>query len=159
MGGDATPPEENSDLPGFTPESVHLLLQEVYGDFPHHNNESYLDVVIKDDAVWQSHWRRLAPQSASWYATPSGAVGRRFTEILAVEWRRFLNMSWNYERPLVFTHVIFTKTLGVRRAQEIQAWITRWMDLWERGLHAGLVGDAEAEGAAREGRDASGGEE
>ena len=30
------------------------------------------------------------------------------------------------------------------------------MDLWERGLHAGLVGDAEAEGAAREGRAASG---
>ena len=26
------------------------------------------------------------------------------------------------------------------------------MDLWERGHHAGLVGDAEVEGAAREGR-------
>ena len=33
------------------------------------------------------------------------------------------------------------------------------MDLCERGLHAGLVGDAEAKGAAREGRAASGGEE
>ena len=33
------------------------------------------------------------------------------------------------------------------------------MDLWDRGLHAGLVGDAEAEGAAREYRAASGGEE
>ena len=33
------------------------------------------------------------------------------------------------------------------------------MDLWERGLHAGLVGDAEAEGVAREGRAASGEEE
>ena len=33
------------------------------------------------------------------------------------------------------------------------------MDLWERGLHAGLVGDAEAEGSAREGRAARGGEE
>ena len=33
------------------------------------------------------------------------------------------------------------------------------MDLWERGQHAGLVGNAEAEGAAREGRDASCGEE
>ena len=30
------------------------------------------------------------------------------------------------------------------------------MDLWERGLHAGLVGGAEAEGAVREGRAASG---
>ena len=34
----------------------------------------------------------------------------------------------------------------------IRARITRRMDLWERGQHAGLVGDAEAEGAAREGR-------
>ena len=33
------------------------------------------------------------------------------------------------------------------------------MDLWERGLHAGLVGDAEVEGAAQEGRAASGGKE
>ena len=33
------------------------------------------------------------------------------------------------------------------------------MDLWERGLHAGLVGDAEAEGSTREGRAAIGGEE
>ena len=33
------------------------------------------------------------------------------------------------------------------------------MNLWERGLHAGLVGDAESEGSTREGRAASGGEE
>ena len=52
-----------------------------------------------------------------------------------------------------------TKTLGVRWAQEIRARITRHMDLWERGQHAGLVGDAEAEGAAREGRSAFSGEE
>ena len=41
--------------------------------------------------------------------------------------------------------------LGVRRAREIQARITRRMELWKRGQHAGLVGDAEAEGAAHEG--------
>ena len=34
-----------------------------------------------------------------------------------------------------------------------------WMDLLERGLHAGLVGGAKAEGDARKGRAASGGEE
>ena len=33
------------------------------------------------------------------------------------------------------------------------------MDLWERGQHAGLVGDAKAEGAARKGRATSGSEE
>ena len=93
------------------------------------------------------------------YATPSGAVGRCFTAILAAEWRGFIGRSWNSERPLVFAHIILTKTLGVRQAREIRARITRYMDLWERCLHTGLVGDAEAEGAAREGRAASGGEE
>ena len=101
----------------------------------------------------------IAAQSASWYATPSGAVGRRFTAILAAEWRRVLARIWNSERPLFFAHVVLMKTLGVRRAREIRARITQRMDLWERGQRAGLLRDAEAEGAAQEGRSASGGEE
>ena len=70
-----------------------------------------------------------------------------------------LNRSWNSERPLVFTHVVLTKTLGIRRDREIRARITRCMEIWERGQYAGLVGDAEAEGAAREGRSVFSGEE
>ena len=158
-GGDMLPPEENADLPGFTPESVHLLLQGVYGDFQQYNDGLHLEGGIIDDATWQHCWRRLAAQSASWYATPSGAVGRRFTAILAAEWRGVLNRSWNSERPLVFSHVVLMKMLGVCRAREIRDRVTRLMELWERGLHVGLVGDAEAEGDAREGRDAYGGEE
>ena len=154
VGGDATPPEENADLLGFIPERAHLLLQGVYVDFTHHNNGSHLDGEIADDTACQRRWRRLAAQSTSWYAKPSGAVGFRFMAILAAEWRRVLNRSWNSERPLVFAHVVLTKTLGIYRAQEIRARITRRMDLWERGQHADLVGDAEAEGAAREGRSA-----
>ena len=57
------------------------------------------------------------------------------------------------------SHIVLMKTLGVCRAKEIRAWITRQMDIWKRGLHAGQVGDAEAEGAARERRAARGGEE
>ena len=38
VGGGATPPEENTDIPGFTSERAHLLLQGVYGDFLHHND-------------------------------------------------------------------------------------------------------------------------
>ena len=70
-----------------------------------------------------------------------------------------LARSWNSERPLVFSHVVLTKTLGVRQSREIRARIMRHMDLWERGQHAVLVGDAKAEGVAQEGRGASGGEE
>ena len=65
-------------------------------------------------------------------------------------------MSWNSESPLVFIRVILTNTLGIRRAREIWAQISRGVDLWERFLQVGLVGDAEAEGAAREGRSACG---
>ena len=147
------------DLPVFTPEREHLLLQGVYGDFLHHNDGSHLDGGIADNAAWQRRWRRLVAKSASWYATPYGAVGRRFTAILAAEWWGVISQSWNSEISLIFTHVVLTKTLGVRRAQEIRARITRRMDLWERGHHAGLVGDAEAEGDSCEGRDAFSGEE
>ena len=49
--------------------------------------------------------------------------------------------------------------MHVRRSKEIRAQITRQMDLWERDLHAGLVVDTEAEGAVREGKATSGGEE
>ena len=90
---------------------------------------------------------------------PTGAVGRRFTAILSVKWQGAIDRSWNSKIPLVFAHVILTKMLGVHRAWEIRVRITRRMDLWERSLHAGLVGDAEVEGAAREGRATSGGEE
>ena len=93
---------------------------------------------------------------AGWYSTPSGAVGRRFTAILAAEWQGVIGRIWNYEIPLVFSHIVLTKTLGVRRANEIRARITRRMDLWERSLHSGLVGNAEEEWAARQGRDARG---
>ena len=49
--------------------------------------------------------------------------------------------------------------LSVCKAQEIREWITRRMDLWKRGIPAGLVVDAKAEEDARESRAARGGEE
>ena len=125
---------------------MHLLLQGVYGDSPHHNDGTHLDRGIADNAAWQRRWHRLAAKSTSWHATPSGAVGHRFTTILAAEWRGVISRSWNSERPLVFAHVVRTKMLGVYQAWEIRARITRRMDLWERGQHAGLVGDGKAEG-------------
>ena len=136
-----------------------MLLKGVYGDFPHHNDGSHLDGGVTNDAIWWRRWRQLAAQSASWYAMPYGAVGRRFMTILATEWKGVPIKSWNSDMPLVFAHIILTKTLGVCSAKDIRSQITRRMDLWERGLHAGLVGDAEVEGAARECRAAIGEEE
>ena len=105
---------------------------------------------VGDDAIWQRRWRRLAAQSENWYETPSGAVGCRFTANLAVECQGVCSRSWNSKIPLVFAHVVLTKTMSVRRSKKILSWITRQMDLWERGLHAGLLGDAKSEGASRE---------
>ena len=93
MRGGTSPPEENADLPRFTPERAHLLLQGVYGDFLHHNDGSHLDGGIADDAAWQRRLRWLAVQPASLYATPYRSVGRRFTEILAAEWRGVISRS------------------------------------------------------------------
>ena len=74
-GGASPPPEENAYLPDFTHESVHLLLQGFYGDYPYHNDGLHLDRGVMYDAIWQRCWCQLAAQSASWYATPYGAVG------------------------------------------------------------------------------------
>ena len=68
-------------------------------------------------------------------------------------------MICNSYMPLVFAHVVFTNTLGVCRAKDTRAWITRRMDLWERGIIAGLVGDAGVEGVTRKGRVNIGGEQ
>ena len=127
--GGRAPPGENADLTGFTPECAHLLLQGVYGDFLHHNDRSHLDGRIVDNSVCQCRWRRIPFQSTSWYATPSGVVGHHFTAILPAEWHGVLVRSSNSERPLVFAHVILTKTLGVRRALEIRARITQRINL------------------------------
>ena len=75
--------------------------------------------------------------------------GAPLHKILAAEWLGVISWSWNSERPLVFAHVVLTKTLGFRRAREIRARITRHIDLWEGGQHSGLVGDVEAAGAAQ----------
>ena len=44
-----------------------------------------------------------------------------------------------------------TKTLGTRKAKEIWDWIDHRLDLWERRIHADLVGDALAEESASDG--------
>ena len=65
VGGGVPPPEKNSDLPDFTPESAHLLLWGVYGDYLNHNNGSHLYGGVVDDVIYQRCWRRLYTQSAS----------------------------------------------------------------------------------------------
>ena len=43
--------EEGADLQGFPPARSHLSLREVYGEFPHHTNGTYLKGGVLDDAT------------------------------------------------------------------------------------------------------------
>ena len=111
--------EERAELTDFTPNRVHLLLKGFYVDYPHHKNGIHLEGGVLDDAVWQCCWHQLDAQLARWYATSSELIGCGFTEILATEWKGVLDRSWNSEILLDFAHIIFTKTFGVLRVQEI----------------------------------------
>ena len=153
------PPRRVHEFPDFVPVREHLLMKGVYVEYPHHINGSLLDRGVLYDAVWELQWRRLAPQLTSWYATPSGSVGSWFKTILDAEWQSVISRSWNSRRPLVLVHVFLTKTLVIRRSRGIRVRFNRRIDLWYRGLHTGLLGELEAKGAAREGRDSSRGEE
>ena len=63
-----------------------------------------------------------------------------------------LDQKLNSEIPLVFAPVVLIKTLGAGKAGEIRLRIDQRLDLCERGIHAGLVGDVLAEDRSREGR-------
>ena len=136
-----------------------MLLKELYREFPHENDGSHLDGVVVDKTIWHHHWRRLAAQSARWYAKPSVAVGRRFTDILASEWR---GCSAGVGTPRDPSYLpmsllrICWASVGPRTSGRGSpgGWTSGG-----RGLHAYLMGNDDAEGAAREGRAASGGEE
>ena len=73
-------------------------------------------------------------------------------EVLTAEWWGVLERIWNSGIPLFFAYIVLTKVLVVHRDREIRARIYQWMDLYKKGVHSGLVGDAEAEGAEREGK-------
>ena len=55
------------------------------------------------------------------------------------------------QETLFFAQFILKKTLGIFLARDVRAHITIWMDLLERVIHAGLVGDVETNGESREG--------
>ena len=93
-------------------------------------------------------------QLASWYVTPPVVMEGRFMATLEAELRGFINRSWNYKRTLLFANVVLTNTLGIYQARDIRATLTQRIDLWERGLHAGLVRNVEMEWLTREYRDA-----
>jgi hypothetical protein len=62
------------DLPGATILDADRKLLEVYGDYIHQNDGTHLDGCIKDDAVWQAHWRKLVALPCQRYYAPGEKV-------------------------------------------------------------------------------------
>ena len=58
-------------------------------------------------------------------------------------------MELEIQETPVFSHVIIMMTLSTYQEREIQDRVSQQMELWERVVHAILVGDLEAESGAR----------
>ena len=84
-GGADLSTEECTELQGVTPTRAHLSLQEVYGDFSHHNDRRHLTGGVPDNTVWKILWKKLAVKSVSCYSAPPGKVGHLFTVVLDVD--------------------------------------------------------------------------
>jgi hypothetical protein len=140
--------DPGADLSGFVPAPVDHLLKAVYGDWPHHNDGCHLDGGVNGDVVWQRRWRRIADLSSTHYSVPKGKVGRRFINILVLEFRGVQARTWNSERPLVLSA---KTTPGVKRARDIQMRLTHRMDLWYEGKFIALVDDTKTEVQSRHG--------
>jgi hypothetical protein len=128
-----------SDLPGAIISDADLQLYEVFGDYVHQNSGQHLDGGIADDELWQNYWRRLIVYHSLTYDAPSGAVGRRFIDMLAVILEGLISRKWNAERFIVFQMVVLQRTRDVTRAADIKERITKRLDAWERGEFLSLV--------------------
>ena len=53
-----SPLEKDAHLQGFAPSREHEMLMEVYGDHLYHNDGTHLGRGVKDNALWQSLWKR-----------------------------------------------------------------------------------------------------
>jgi hypothetical protein len=137
--------DPGADLPGFEPAPVDQLLDDVYGDWPHHNDGRHLNGGVLEDAAWQRRWRRITALASTHYSVPKGKEGRRFIDALASEFRGVRARRWNSERPLVFVAVILQTTPGVKKARDIRKRIKNRIDLWYKGAFTALVDDTETE--------------
>ena len=77
-----------------------------------------------------------------WYDVPSGRVGCRFVQALAVEVTGVRKRHWNVERFIVFRTLILQRARHVTKSCEILRSINRRLGAWEAGEHKMLVKDS-----------------
>ena len=121
----AYPREEEEDITSFAMSRAHHMLVEVYGDHLHQNYGTHMDSVIVENDICQHNWIRMAAKSSRWYAMTPGTARRHFTDLLEAYSQGFLDYIWNYDTPIVFTHVVLIKIMGIRSDRRILNLI-RW---------------------------------
>ena len=131
------------DLPDATISEADRKLLEVYGAYIHQNDGTHLDGGIKDDAIWQEYWRKLATLPPQRYDVPSGPIGRRFVRILRKKLEGIKSRKWNSEKFLVYQMVILQRSKAVPGAGNIKRRLSKRMDAWEAGKFSMLVQDTE----------------
>jgi hypothetical protein len=92
-----------------------------------------LDGGIADDELWQNYWRRLIVYHSLTYDAPTGAVGRRFADMLAVILEGISSRKRNAERFIVFQMLILQRSRVVTSAKDIKKRIDSRLDDWKKG--------------------------
>ena len=116
-------------------------IQSVYGDRVRQSGGTHLDGGIRDDAIWQAHWKEIVGLPPQRYDVPSGKIGRLFIQALTQELTGVVERSWNSERFLVFPAVILQRSPTVKRARDIQSRIENRLEAWAQNKFDMLVQD------------------
>ena len=130
---------ENRDVPRYVPTPEDLRLREVYGDWVYENLGTHLDGGIQEDGLWQGWWRDLAVMPPRRYNAPSGKVGRRYVNSLALELQGIRDRRCNSERFIVFQTVTLQRARHVTASRDIRRRIKKRLDAWEAGRYTILV--------------------
>ena len=134
---------ESGDLPDAIISEADGMMDKVYGDHVHQNSGQHLKDGVSDDAEWQDYWRRLIVFPSQMYDVPSGAVGKRFLEMVVDLLEGIHDRRWNSERFIVFQLVILQRSRDVKQAKDIRKRMARRMDAWSEGKFSMLVQDTE----------------
>ena len=88
-------PVNTPGIPSQSISEVEMKIHKVYGLYVRQNDGTDLNGGIKDDAIWQAHWKKIVSLPPQRYDVPSGKVGKVFIHMLANELLGTIDRKWN----------------------------------------------------------------
>eukprot|EP00117_Sycon_ciliatum_P019119 scpid50248/ scgid17443/ len=95
------------------------------------------------DSDIRSIWWKAVSLRGKQYALSDGNVGTRFVNMLAEEIEKCNAKQQSSEREFIFTAVVLQRDKMVKKSKDIRPLLTRRMDMWEAGLLAELLREAQ----------------